>query len=171
MPRLSLRETKACCQRGQYEVSPALRCLASKPCSTLARLPDAVLAVVSRFLSLAPEIKLLLELVEEGRVPNPLLVEMARMSCSARRLYWNRNKGRFMCTTKKCHRHHCRWRRQRQQCVTAWDHYTRSSVLQRFFKVRGVPPGGWGARVVRAPGKPPVPYVLTVLERIQDAIK
>ena len=160
---ITRREAKALARGARFQASPAMRVLASRS-AIVARLPDALLAIVSRFLSLVPEARLLLALVAAGRVPNHLLVEMTRVSCAARRLAWDASKGRFACTTKQCHRQHCRWRRGNRACATAHCGYTRSAFLKRLYAVRGAPRGCWDVKV----DGHPMPYVLTVLERIGE---
>ena len=128
-----------------FALSPALTILRDAEGSILRRLPDVLLAVVSRFVSNLPETKLLEELVQAGRVPQPILVEMARMSCSGRRLQWK--NGRFMSTKLKCHRHHCCWRKQGKQCITWCSGYTTATFIKKFFRVRGVPKGCWNQQV------------------------
>ena len=146
-----------------YTVSPAVVVLRDKPGSLLQLLPDVLLAVVSRLLSNRPETRLLETLVQSGRVPQPILVEMARMSCSGRRLRWQ--KGRFMCTTLKCHRRHCRWRRQGKACITDCSKYTTAKFIKACFRIQGVPEGCWNQRVVCGDGEQRL-YIETVFSRL-----
>ena len=156
-PPISRRKAKARALAVGFEVSPALLVLAHHSVA-LARLPDALLAVVSRFLSLVPETQLLRSLMAAGRVPNDLLVEMARVSCAPRRLAWS--QGGFAYTKQRCAASDCRWRNGNRRCVTAHCGYTRSAFLKR--RLRAAPRGCWDVRVRGST----VPYVKTVLARL-----
>jgi len=159
---ITRREAAALARCARFQVSPALRVLSSS--GSLRGLPDPLLAIIARFLSLVPETRLLFSLVAAGRVPNRLLVEMARVSCAARRVAWDASKGRFACTKNKCHRPHCRWRRGNRACATAHCGYTRSAFLKRLFAARGAPRGCWDVKVEGSA----TPYVATVLARLAN---
>ena len=162
-PKLSRTAAAERVRTTAFAPSPAVALLTNADGSALARLPDALLALVSRFLSNRPETKLMEDLIQAGRVPQPILVEMARMSCSGRRLEWQ--KGRFMSTPLKCHRAHCRWRRMGHECITHRSKYTTAAYIKTYFRVRGVPRCCWNQRVLCEDGRER-PFLETVFDRL-----
>ena len=75
------------------------------------------------------------------RIPNHLLVAMARYSCHVRRLYIHR--GRIRCTHLSCHRKYCQWRRCGKRCITYNSNYIRSRYLHAFFETQHRPYRCW----------------------------
>ena len=167
-PSLSRREATTRRHATKFTVSPAIRLVRDAEGSWLRHVPDSLLAIVSRFLSNRPETKLLEELIQAGRVPQPLLVELARASCCVRRLRWEEGKNRFVSTSLKCHRHHCRWRlKAGKHCITDYRNYTTAAFLKNCFRINGVPPGCWNQPVAYKNGRETT-FLHTVLDRLRD---
>lgn len=75
------------------------------------------------------------------RIPNHLLVAMARYSCHVRRLYIHQD--RIRCTHLSCHRKYCQWRRCGKRCITYNPKYIRSRFLYTLFETQRRPYRCW----------------------------